>query len=164
MLAALDRLEQKRFARAADFAVGRERRFNVSEQAARDGNHVALRGELQKFIRRRRIHEIIFSRSAGKTKAGSRSFEFGSVGFSNLVNSEFHPEMSLAFGQKPVIFFCSRSEKFQRGQFNLFLFYGHSKRSSPGHGDQLQRRHFRRPRFPAPHARQPARVRAGHAA
>ena len=72
MFAALDRLEQKRFARAADFAIGRERRFNVGEQASRDGNHVALRGQLQKFIRRLRIHEIIFSRSAEKTKAGSR--------------------------------------------------------------------------------------------
>ena len=40
--------------------------------------------------------------------------------------------------------------------------YGNSKRSSPRHGDQLQRRHLRGPGQPAPHAGQPARLRAGH--
>ena len=45
MLAAFDRFEQKRFALAADFPVGGERRFNVGQQAARDGDHVALRGQ-----------------------------------------------------------------------------------------------------------------------
>lgn len=53
MLAAFDRFEQKRFARAADFSVGRKRRFDVGQQAACDGNHIALRGKRQKFIKRR---------------------------------------------------------------------------------------------------------------
>src|SRR5476649_2539664 len=68
MFAALDRLEQKRFARAVDFAISRERRFNVGEQAARDGDHVALRGQLQKFIRRRRIHETFLAEARRKQK------------------------------------------------------------------------------------------------
>ena len=50
MFAAFDGFEQKRFALAADFAVGRERRFNVGQQAARDGDQVALRGQFQKFF------------------------------------------------------------------------------------------------------------------
>jgi len=55
MLAPFDRLEQKRFALAANFTVGGERRFNVSQQAARDGDHVALRGQFQ------RIHPVSVS-------------------------------------------------------------------------------------------------------
>ena len=53
VFAAFDRFEQKRFARAADFAIGRERRFDVGQQAARHRHQVSLRGELQEFINRR---------------------------------------------------------------------------------------------------------------
>ena len=56
VFAALDGFEEERFALPADFAVGRERRFQIGEDAARDGNEISLRGELQKFIKRRRIH------------------------------------------------------------------------------------------------------------
>src|ERR1039458_5209494 len=73
MFAALDGFKEKRFARAANFAVGRERRFQIGKDAARDGNEISLRRILQKFIQCRRIHETIFSRSAEKTKAGSVS-------------------------------------------------------------------------------------------
>ena len=52
VFAAFDRFEQERFARAADFAVGRERRFQIGQNAARDGNQVPLRRQFQKFIRR----------------------------------------------------------------------------------------------------------------
>ena len=46
MLAALDRFEKKRFALAANFPIGRQGRFQVSQQTARDRNQVALRREL----------------------------------------------------------------------------------------------------------------------
>jgi hypothetical protein len=50
MLAAFDGFKKERFALAADFSVGRKRCFNVGQQAARDGNHVALRGQFQEFV------------------------------------------------------------------------------------------------------------------
>jgi len=50
VFAAFDGFEQERFAGAPDFAIGRERRFNVRKQPARDGNEISLRGQLQKFI------------------------------------------------------------------------------------------------------------------
>jgi len=53
MFAAFDRFEEERLALAADFAVGRERRFQIGENAARDGNEISLRRKLQKFIQRR---------------------------------------------------------------------------------------------------------------
>ena len=43
MFAAFDRFEQERFALAADFAISRERRFDIGEQPARDRNQIALR-------------------------------------------------------------------------------------------------------------------------
>ena len=56
MFAAFDGLEQKGFALPADFPVGRQRRFNIGQQAARDGNQVSLPGQFQEFIKRWRIH------------------------------------------------------------------------------------------------------------
>ena len=56
MFAALDGFKEKRFALPADFAIGGERRFQIGENAARDGNEISLRRKLQKFIQRRRIH------------------------------------------------------------------------------------------------------------
>jgi hypothetical protein len=50
MFAAFHGLKQERFALAADFAIGRERRFDVGEDTARHGNQVALARELQKFV------------------------------------------------------------------------------------------------------------------
>ena len=50
MLAALDRLEQEGLARPTDLAIGRKRRFNVSQQPAGDGDQVALGGQLQKLF------------------------------------------------------------------------------------------------------------------
>src|SRR5437867_4249332 len=46
MLAAFDRFKKKRFALAANFPIGRQGRFQVSQQTARDRNQVALRREL----------------------------------------------------------------------------------------------------------------------
>ena len=57
MLAAFDGFKEERFALAADFSVGGERRFNIGQQTARDGDHVALRGQFQEFIQRWRIHK-----------------------------------------------------------------------------------------------------------
>ena len=58
VLAAFHGLEQERLALAADFAVGRERRLKIREDAARDGNQVSLRRELQKFFQRWCVHII----------------------------------------------------------------------------------------------------------
>ena len=46
MFAALDGFKEKRLALSANFAVGRERRFQIGENAARDGNEISLRREL----------------------------------------------------------------------------------------------------------------------
>ena len=45
MLAAFDRFKKKRFALAANFPIGRQGRFQVGQQTARDRNQVALRRE-----------------------------------------------------------------------------------------------------------------------
>ena len=50
VFAALDGFEQERFARPADFAIGRERRFDVGQQPAGDGDQVALGGQLQELF------------------------------------------------------------------------------------------------------------------
>ena len=50
VFAALDRLEQERLARPADLAVGRERRFDIRQQPAGDGDQVALGGQLQELV------------------------------------------------------------------------------------------------------------------
>ena len=42
MLAAFDGFEQKRFALPANLAIGRQRRFNVSQQTARHRDQVSL--------------------------------------------------------------------------------------------------------------------------
>ena len=52
VLAALDGFEEERLAGAADFAVGGEGRFQVGQNASRNGNKISLRGELQEFIGR----------------------------------------------------------------------------------------------------------------
>ena len=49
VLAALDRFEQERFALAANFAIGGERRFQIGQKPARDRDQVALAGQFQKF-------------------------------------------------------------------------------------------------------------------
>ncbi len=56
VFAALDRFTEKRFALAANLAVGRERRFHIGQDAARDRNQVALGGQLHKFSLSRIIH------------------------------------------------------------------------------------------------------------
>ena len=50
VLAALDRFAEEGLALAANLAVGRERRFQIGQDAARDRNQVALAGQLQEFI------------------------------------------------------------------------------------------------------------------
>ncbi len=50
MFAAFDGFKEERFTLAADFAIGRERRFDVGENARSHGNQVALTRELQKFV------------------------------------------------------------------------------------------------------------------
>ena len=74
MFAALDGFKEEGFARAADFAIGRERRFDVREQPARDGNEVSLRGQLQKFFQCRRIHESFLAEARRKQKQEAASF------------------------------------------------------------------------------------------
>ena len=49
VFAAFDRLEKKRFALAANFMVGGERRFEIGQQAARDRDEVSQGGQFQKF-------------------------------------------------------------------------------------------------------------------
>jgi flagellar basal body rod protein FlgB len=66
VLAAFHGLKQERLALSADFALSRERRLKIRQDAARDGNQVPLRRELQKFIKRRRIHATTFSRGPQK--------------------------------------------------------------------------------------------------
>ena len=56
MLAAFDRLEQERFARPADFAIGRERRFKVGQQSAGDRDEIALGRQFQEFVKVGRVH------------------------------------------------------------------------------------------------------------
>jgi hypothetical protein len=56
MFAALNRFAQKRLAPAANLAVGRERRLQIRQNAARDRNQVALAGQLQEFRLSRIMH------------------------------------------------------------------------------------------------------------
>ena len=58
MFAAFDGFEQERFARAPDFAVGREGCFDIGEEPARDGNEISVRGEFQKLFESGGVHEI----------------------------------------------------------------------------------------------------------
>ena len=53
MFAAFHGLKEKRFALPTDFAIGRERRFDVSENARGDGDQVAPSCQFQKVIKRR---------------------------------------------------------------------------------------------------------------
>src|ERR1700722_17451284 len=56
MLAALDRFAEKGLALAANFLVGRERRFQIRQNAPSDRNQVALGGQPHEFILSRIIH------------------------------------------------------------------------------------------------------------
>src|ERR1700677_1400437 len=60
MLAAFDGLEEEGFARAADFSIDRERSLQVGQNAAGDGNEVALGGALQELRWSRIIHWLLF--------------------------------------------------------------------------------------------------------
>jgi hypothetical protein len=59
MLAAFDGLKEKRFALSADFAVSRQRRFEVREQAPSDGNQISAPGQLYKFAFIGKIHNAV---------------------------------------------------------------------------------------------------------
>ena len=69
VLATFDGLEEERFALPADFAIGRERRFDVGQNAAGDGNQVALSRQLQKFIQQWSDH-VSYSRHHSAAAAG----------------------------------------------------------------------------------------------
>ena len=58
MLAAFDRFEEKRFALPANFAIGRQRRFEIGQQPARDRDQGCLRAPslLEFFKRRGELH------------------------------------------------------------------------------------------------------------
>ena len=50
MFATFHGLEEKRFALPTNFAIGRERRFDVSKNARGDRDHVALIREFQTIV------------------------------------------------------------------------------------------------------------------
>ena len=50
MLAALDGFEEEGLALAADFVIGREGRFQIGQNAARDRDEVSLAGQFQEFV------------------------------------------------------------------------------------------------------------------
>ena len=56
MFAAFDRLEQKRFALSANFAISGKGRLEIGQQTARDRDEVPLRRQFQKLVPRRKIH------------------------------------------------------------------------------------------------------------
>jgi len=58
VLTALDRLEQEGFPLPPDLLVGGQRRLEIREDAARDGDEIPLRGQLQKVIKLRRVHVV----------------------------------------------------------------------------------------------------------
>jgi len=58
VLAAFDRLEEKRFAPAPDFDVGRKRRFKIRKKPARDRDQVGISRQFQEFFFRRALHGI----------------------------------------------------------------------------------------------------------
>ena len=60
VLAAFHRFEEERLALAANLAIGRERRFQIRQNAARDRDQVALAGQFQEFRLRRIIHGAPF--------------------------------------------------------------------------------------------------------
>ena len=56
VFAAFDRFEEERFALPADFPVGREGRFKISQEPAGNGDEVPLGGQLLKFFQGGRKH------------------------------------------------------------------------------------------------------------
>jgi hypothetical protein len=66
VFAAFDRFAEEGLALTANFAVGRERRFQIGQNAARDRNQVALAGQFQEFILSWVIHGSFLTRPRRK--------------------------------------------------------------------------------------------------
>ena len=58
MFAAFDRFKQERLARPANLAVRGQRRFDISQQPARNGNEISLRSQLGELFEGGRVHSL----------------------------------------------------------------------------------------------------------